>query len=322
MKVIFVIPGSEADPVSMVFVKRQVADLAAHVEAKRFFLDSRLNPLRLVTAYVRLLRLCIVERPDILHAQYGTVTAFLTCMVPFVPVVFSVRGSDLNPSPRGGSRLRKGFATFLTQVSSVFARKVFVVSESLRGQLLHKERSVIVPSGVKVDELRSLPPMSVLRNELGWSVQKCYVFFNAGREPLNKRLDLATDYYCKLREQFPELELVVLRGLTPPEEALKMLAASDLVFMTSEREGSPNVVKEALALGVPVVAHDVGDVKQVLALDPASRCLPQGDAPGFLAHANWLIMNRPRGSANMREYSSQAITDRILSAYRDVLRRC
>lgn len=41
-------------------------------------------------------------RPDIVHAHFGTITAFATVIAADVPVIITFRGSDLNPSPTDG----------------------------------------------------------------------------------------------------------------------------------------------------------------------------------------------------------------------------
>jgi len=64
-------------------------------------------------------------------------------------------------------------------------------------------------------------------------------------------------------ENVADAEFVELRGYNRKEVNLLMNAA-DCLLMTSHREGSPQVVKEALACGTPIVSVDVGDVKDVV----------------------------------------------------------
>ena len=45
------------------------------------------------------------------------------------------------------------------------------------------------------------------------------------------------------------------------------------VLLTSDNEGSPNVIREALSCGTPVFAFDVGDVREQLAGTKTSRVL-------------------------------------------------
>src|SRR5439155_20202719 len=58
------------------------------------------------------------------------------------------------------------------------------------------------------------------------------------------------------------IQLVVLDGRVPPGLVPLYLNASDCLVLASVTEGSPNIVKEALACNLPVVATDVGDVAE------------------------------------------------------------
>lgn len=59
-------------------------------------------------------------------------------------------------------------------------------------------------------------------------------------------------------------QLVELRGYSRKEVNLLMCAA-DCLLLTSKREGSPQVIKEAMACGCPIVSVDVGDVADRIA---------------------------------------------------------
>ena len=57
------------------------------------------------------------------------------------------------------------------------------------------------------------------------------------------------------------VELLELKGYSR-EEVTMLMCAADVFLMTSNNEGSPQVIKEALACGCPIVSVDVGDVKE------------------------------------------------------------
>ena len=58
-----------------------------------------------------------------------------------------------------------------------------------------------------------------------------------------------------------QVELLELKGFNREEVTLLMCAA-DAFLMTSFTQGSPQVIKEAMACGCPIVSVDVGDVKE------------------------------------------------------------
>lgn len=81
---------------------------------------------------------------------------------------------------------------------------------------------------------------------------------------------------AQLERRFPEVEFT---GELPRHDALRWMAAADVVVQSSLREGAPSVIREARSLGTPVWTNDVGDVRLWAANDPGITVLDRL-APG------------------------------------------
>ena len=71
----------------------------------------------------------------------------------------------------------------------------------------------------------------------------------------------------EIRNHKSQIKLVPVYNKTPQEVAQYMNAA-DVMLLTSMSEGSPNVIKEALACNCPIVTTNVGDVEERLSVAP------------------------------------------------------
>jgi glycosyltransferase involved in cell wall biosynthesis len=103
--------------------------------------------------------------------------------------------------------------------------------------------------------------------------------------------------------------------------------SADIFLLTSDFEGTPNVVLEAMACGLPVVAANVGDVSQ-LVMDGQTGFLVERDNEDELARrVLWLIENPPERrqfSRNARErvvqnFSENQLKENLLSIYEKFL---
>ena len=97
---------------------------------------------------------------------------------------------------------------------------------------------------------------------------------------------------------------VVFRGAMPQADLRYAYAAADALLLTSTREGWPNVVLEALACGVPVVACDVGAVREIINDPAVGRVVAGRDVQEFTAAiAQVLAAGTP--AARLRQHAAQ-----------------
>jgi phosphatidylinositol alpha-1,6-mannosyltransferase len=122
---------------------------------------------------------------------------------------------------------------------------------------------------------------------------------------------------------------ITFAGYIPQDQLAPYYRAADVFALASEFDNSPNVVLEAMACGLPIVATDVGGVAEFVVADRGGSLVSRGDAAGMAdAITRWLT-DAGRGAdasaANRRlvreRYSWRASAERLLEVYRDVLDR-
>jgi len=318
LRVLAVIPES-SHTASMIFVKRQVASLqGTGIQCESFLLASRTSPRLLFREWKRL-RWAIEEfQPDFVHAQFGTMTSFLTVLSTARPVVISFRGGDLNPY-KSRFQIRQRVGRLLSQLSALRATRIICVSAQLKERLWwRRDRVTVIPSGVDTAIFRPRP-REAARRDVGWEQDERVVLFNAGTDPVSKRLDLAISSVEEARSACGEIRLHVLDGNASPGLIPVLMNAADCLLLTSDWEGSPNMVKEAIACNLPVVSVDTGDVQERLA--GVEFCKIVHRSPGALGKALAEILvkrARSNGHENAMQLSLESIAKRIASVYESV----
>jgi glycosyltransferase involved in cell wall biosynthesis len=160
-----------------------------------------------------------------------------------------------------------------------------------------------------------------VRGNLGWDRSTPHVLFPGARANRRKQVDLFDAAIDELERRGAVVRRVYLEGLTR-RVAADVIAACDAVLMTSEWEGSPLTVREALASNVPVISVEVGDVRDVL--DGLPACAVTNRDPQKLADAVAAALAAPRdGRLRKRalETSRELVAERVESLYREVATR-
>ena len=122
---------------------------------------------------------------------------------------------------------------------------------------------------------------------------------------------------------------VTFTGYIPQDQMAPYYRAADVFALASEFDNSPNVVLEAMACGLPVVATDVGGVAEYVIDDRGGSLVPRADA-GAMARAlgRWLSdagLSRQASAFNRQRvldrFSWRASAERLLEVYQEVLDR-
>jgi glycosyltransferase involved in cell wall biosynthesis len=186
-------------------------------------------------------------RPDVVHAHYG-LSGLLATLQHKVPVVVTYHGSDINDSEvRGYSKKAMRLSAWDIFVS----RKTMEIAQP-------KKKYTLLPCGVDLLDLQSTEKCAA-RERMHLSLDKRYVLFSGAFDNAVKNAPLAQEAIAQMHEE--SVELLELKGFSR-EEVTLLLCAVDAFLMTSFTEGSPQVIKEALACGCPIVSVDVGDVRE------------------------------------------------------------
>jgi glycosyltransferase involved in cell wall biosynthesis len=157
------------------------------------------------------------------------------------------------------------------------------------------------------------------RRKLGWDRDSRFVFFNLGGRPSGKRLSLAEQAVAHARRTIPDVELVPVSKVDPDRIPLFMNAC-DCLVLTSEWEGSPTVVKEALACNLPVVSVDVGDVKELIkGVRPSCIVAPEAEAIGDALVEILKMGTRSNGLTRAGDMSERTTTSRVLAIYEGIM---
>jgi len=313
-----------ARPAAGALVAQQVDGLRrAGVEVDILHVDRVERGMR---CYARLGAVCreAAARADVIHAMYGGILAdIVTRAARGRPTVVSFCGSDLlgeplAPAPR---RLLAWAGTVASRRAARRATAIVVKSRNLAralGRAAPPERVHVIPNGVDLSRFRPLD-RTACRRALGWDADVPQVLFPTTDGAAVKRRPLAAAALAELERSGVRTVMRELKGV-PHEDVPMWINACDAVLVTSAHEGSPNVVKEALACGVPIVSVDVGDVRERIAgLD---GCHIVEAAPQALARALRAVLDGPRridARGRVEPLSLQQVSTRLVSVYRTAL---
>ena len=241
---------SENDPAFGTFVEDEVEALrrlGLHVDV--LFINGKRSRWNYLWGVPRLWWRILNRQYDILHAHYS-LTGLIARMQLRVPLVITFHGAEV----------AVGWPARVSRWLRDRADAAIVTSDRVLEDLAAQE-AIVIPPGVDMERFRPSDSRQA-RQTLGLPMDKELVLF-VGRAEWDKRLGEMQRAIHILQMDRPQAELVLVSG-QPHAVVPTYMSACDALLLISTYEGSPMVVKEALACNLPVVASDVGDVAQVI----------------------------------------------------------
>ena len=258
---------------------------------------------------------------DVVHAHYGH-SGVVARVQRRAPLVVSFYGDDLL-----ATRTEDGSLTTRSRVEAAVFKQLGRVAAATITQSAQMERALpaalrprnhVIPDGVDLERFRPIP-RDEARTRLGWDPDETTAIFVADPRIPVKNYPLAEEAHRRLSASRPGVRLRVATGVLPDDVPVWMSAA-DALLLTSHSEGSPNVIKEAMASALPIVATPVGDVPERLSgVAGCHVCEPDPDA---LAAALDSALDHGRSEearAAVQSLSGEAVARRIVGVYRTAI---
>ena len=240
--------------------------------------------------------------------------------------------------------------TLLGQASTIIALSDEIVEEARESGLAKKTYKIT--NGVDIERFRPVidTERRMLREKLGLSKDNLLVFYS-GRLVHRKRVDVLIDAIANLVPAIPNIHLLLagagrlqqdgveddlraqvervglqshvtfLGNIDNVDEYLKVV---DCFAFGSEREGMPNVILEAMASALPIIASRIDSITELIDEDMGYLC-PIGDVEAF-ARGIRSVFDHPaeaqaKGQAVRQHVEEQYAIEKIAQQYEQLYYR-
>lgn len=248
-------------------------------------------------------------KPDIIHAHYSLTGYIAALSKGRIPLVVSLMGSDVNEA---NNIQRLSIAFF----SRFFWKRVIVKSMGMKSNL-GNPKAIVIPNGVNLSKFIPIDKTEAIK-ELNWDKCKIHILFASNPERLEKNYILAKNALELLNN--PNIELHFLMNI-PHEKMFLTFNAASLLLLTSFYEGSPNVVKEAMACNCPIVTTKVGDVAEIIGA--SEGCYITSFNVKDVANKISLVLDsqkRTSGRKAIQNIDSKVIANRLIQVYKTIVK--
>lgn len=302
------------------------------------YLQKQINPFADGKSLRYILNIVDLFKPDLIaaHSSKTGILGRLASKITKVPCIFTAHGWSFTtgiPEPN------RTIFRWLEKLTASLADKIICVSEYDR-QIglkagMDPQKLLTVHNGMKDvgANLRSDPTQSEpikVAMVARFDRQKDQVSLIEAFQDLNAELILVGDgpSLVKTRQRVEQLGMsdrVSFLGFR--QDVAEILAQVQVYALISHWEGLPCTIIEAMRAGLPVIASDVGGVREIVIDQQTGYVIPRGDIQTLRHQLNYLINNEQArismGIMGRHKYESQLtfqhMYEKTLRAYHEVI---
>jgi len=262
---------------------------------------------------------------DIIHAHYTFNGLVALLAFKKTPIVVSYMGSDTygDYNKKGKKVVGSYINIVIAKFIQPFINSIIVKSPNLAGHIYTRKKMSIIPNGIDLTKFYPIAKQ-LAKDKLELNKSKTIVLFLGDKSNYRKNYMLANSSFLINKGNNNSLQLLCPYPVDQ-DKLVFFLNAADVIILTSYNEGSPNIIKEAMACCKPIVSTNVGDVEWLFGDEPG-HFIAGFDAFDFseklkLALDFTKIHESTSGKKRLLELGldSESIAKRIISVYKSVL---
>lgn len=317
-------------------------------------MERHISPLRDLRSLWRLVKVFRRERPDMVHSM--TPKAGLLCMIAawitYVPVRIHTFTGLVFPTAKG---LKRRILMVTDWITCYCATHIIPEGEGVKRDLLEngitrKPIRVLGHGNCQgIDLVRFNPALPEIQAEAATILkQGVFTFIAIGRLVGDKGINELVAAFSRLNKELPNTRLILVGpqekeldplspdtlaeiGRNPAIEAVgnqadvrPWLAAADCHILASYREGFPNVVIEAGAMGLPQIVTDINGANEIIINDQNGVIVPPRSTDALLTAMRRMVINsayRTNLAANARRYEQSYVRKCLYDYYHEIFNR-
>lgn len=299
-----------------IHVQEQIEVLSKNfsIEREIFFINGRQSTLNYVKSIFALRKKIKQSTFDIIHVHYGIAGLFLLFCKPNIPVILTLHSGEIYQ--------KKKYLNHIIQKKLTFAiakkvNKIIVLNDDmLRIMKRFAHKLVKIPCGINTHFFK---PIESIQDRVSYTIG-----FPGNKARPEKNYALFIEIINILQKKY-SIDIIEFHNMSRVQ-VLEAMHTIDILCMTSTIEGSPQIIKEAMACNIPIVSTAVGDVEDLLHEVQNAYIIHSFTAKDFVEKIEGILLlpkteriSNGRKKLEYMQLDEQSVAQKIYQLYQTLL---